>query len=40
MAIHSSILPEKSHGQWSLAGYNPCGHKNLDKTEETECDTV
>ena len=25
MAIHSSILPEKSHGQGSLAGYSSCG---------------
>ena len=27
MAIHSSILPGESHGQRSLAGYSPWGHK-------------
>ena len=26
------ILPEKSHGQRSLAGYNPWGHKDLYMT--------
>ena len=26
-------LPGKSHGQWSLAGYSPWGHKVSDKTE-------
>ena len=29
----SVFLPEKSHGQRSLAGYNPKGHKELDMTE-------
>ena len=24
-------LPGKFHGQRSLAGYNPCGHKELDR---------
>jgi len=34
MATHSSILlSEKFHGQRSLAGYNPWGHKELDMTE-------
>ena len=33
MAIHSSILPGKSHGQRSLEGYSPRGHKELDTTE-------
>ena len=34
MAPHSSImLPGESHGQRSLAGYNPWGHKELDMTE-------
>ena len=28
MAIHSSILPGKSYGQRSLAGYSPWGHKS------------
>ena len=32
MATHSSILPGKSHGQKSLAGYSPWGHKEWDKT--------
>ena len=32
MAIHSSILAGKSHGQRSL-GYSPRGHKELDTTE-------
>ena len=26
------FLPEKFHGQRSLAGYSPWGHKNLDRT--------
>ena len=27
------LLPIKSHGQRSLVGYSPCGHKELDTTE-------
>ena len=27
-------LPEKSHGQRSLADYNPLGRKELDMTEQ------
>ena len=27
------LLPEESHGQRSLAGYSPWGHKKLDTTE-------
>ena len=27
------FLPVKSHGQRSLVGYNPWGHKELDMTE-------
>ena len=27
------FLPEESHGQRSLVGYNPWGHKELDMTE-------
>ena len=27
------FLPEKSHGQRSLAGYSPWGHKELDMTK-------
>ena len=30
---HSSILAGKSHGQRSLVGYSPWGHKELDTTE-------
>ena len=33
MAIHSSILAWRIHGQRSLAGYSPWGHKELDMTE-------
>ena len=29
MATHCSILAWKSHGQRSLVGYSPCGHKRL-----------
>ena len=32
------FLPEKSHGQRSLAGYSPWGHKELDTTEAAEHD--
>ena len=32
MATHSSILPGGSHGQRSLAGYSPWGHKESDMT--------
>ena len=28
------FLPEESHGQRSLAGYSPWGHKELDTTEQ------
>ena len=28
------FLPEESHGQGSLVGYNPQGHKELDTTEQ------
>ena len=30
---HSSILAWKIHGQRSLVGYSPRGHKELDMTE-------
>ena len=33
MATHSSTLPGKSHGQRSLVGYSPWGHKELDTAE-------
>ena len=29
---HSSILAGEFHGQRSLVGYNPWGHKESDKT--------
>ena len=35
MATHSSILAGESHGQRSLAGYSPWGHKESDMTEAT-----
>ena len=37
MAIHSSILPGKSHGQRSLEGYSPWGPKEPDTTERLHC---
>ena len=33
MATHFSILAWKFHGQRSLAGYSPWGHKELDMIE-------
>ena len=33
MVTHSSVLPWKSHGQKSQAGYSPMGRKELDMTE-------
>ena len=33
MGTPSSSLPGKSHGQRSLGGYSPWGHKELDTTE-------
>ena len=36
MVTHFSVfLPGKSHGQRSLEGYIPWGHKELDTTEHT-----
>ena len=34
MATHSSILAWKSHGQRSLTGYTPWGHKELSMSEQ------
>ena len=34
MATHSSILARKPHGQRSLVGYSPWGHKELDISEQ------
>ena len=34
-ASHSVSLPGESHGQGSLVGYSPYGHKESDMTEET-----
>ena len=39
MATHSSILAWKFHGQRTLAGYSPWGHKEL-ATNEHICNTV
>jgi len=33
MAALSTFLPEKSHGQRSLASYSPWGHKESDTIE-------
>ena len=33
MATHCSILAWKTHGQRSVAGNSPWGHKELDITE-------
>ena len=35
MAPTPVLLPGKSHGQRSLEGYNPWGHKELGTTEAT-----
>ena len=35
MGTHSSFLPGESHGQGSLVGCSPWGHKELDTTEAT-----
>ena len=31
-----TFLPGKSHGQWSLVGDSPWGHKELDMTDVPE----
>ena len=36
MTTHSNILPGEFHGQRSLVGYSPWGHKESDTTEATE----
>ena len=33
MATHSVFLPREFHGQRSLVGYSPWGHKGSDMTE-------
>ena len=33
MITYSVFLPGESHGQRSLMGYSPWGHKELDTTE-------
>ena len=35
MATHPVFLPGESHGQRSLVGYGPQGHKESDMTEGT-----
>ena len=32
--IEIEVVPGKSHGQISLAGYHPWGHKELDMIEQ------
>ena len=39
MAIQYIILAGESHGQRSLAGYNPWGHKESDMTEQLNIHT-
>ena len=39
MATHSSILPGESHGQRSLVGYGPWGHKESDRMERLSTST-
>ena len=39
MATTPGFLPGKSHGQRSLAGYSPQGHKELDATERLSTHT-
>ena len=34
------FLSEKSHGQWSLAGYSPKGRKELDMTKQLNTKTT
>ena len=34
MAIHSNILPGKSHGQRNLVGYSPWDCRESDTTEQ------
>ena len=36
MATHSSVWPGESHGQRSLAGYSPWGHKELGMNEAVQ----
>ena len=36
MATHSNIVPGESHGQRSLVGYSPWGHKESDRAEVTQ----
>ena len=36
MGTHSVFLPGESHGQRSLVGSSPWGHKESDMTEETQ----
>ena len=36
MATHSGALPGESHGQRSLVGRGPWGHRESDTTEVTE----
>ena len=33
MATTTVLLPDKSHGRWSLVGYSPCGCTESDIVE-------
>ena len=39
MAAHSSILAWESHGQRTLVGYSPWGHKESDMTKRLSVHT-
>ena len=40
MAIHSGILAWKSHGQRSLVGHSPEGHKESGRTEHAHGQSI
>ena len=37
LATHSSVLAQEFHGQRSLVGYSPWGHKESDMTDHHTC---
>ena len=40
MVTHTSVLPGKSHGPRSLAGYSPWDQKELDTIEQLNTHTL
>ena len=40
MATTPVLLPGKSHGQRSVVGYSPWGHKELDTTKQLHFQTI